>query len=153
MRSQEEAIAELVANGGKIYFPEHSNFRPRAVGHNVIVHSHVWIGDEIALADEMKVQAFAFIPNGVRFERSVFVGPRVTFTNDLNPPLGQFRPTIVQEGAAIGAGAVILCGVTIGRYALVGAGAVVVRDVPECAVVVGNPARVIRLGSGVERAA
>lgn len=128
-----------------MYFPETSNFRPKSVGKNLVVHSHVWVGDQVELADDMKIQAFCFIPNGVKFERGVFLGPRVTFTNDHKPPHDVFKTTFVKEGAAIGAGAVIVCGVTIGRRSLVGAGAVVIRDVPDYAVVAGNPARVISM--------
>ncbi len=144
-RTQDEAIGQLLRLGGKIYYPEHSNFRPKFVGKNVVVHSHVWVGDDVELADDMKIQAFVFVPNGVSFERGVFLGPRVCFTNDRNPPYDEFLRTHVREYAAIGAGAVIVCGVTIGRKALVGAGAVVTKDVPDYAVVVGNPARVIRV--------
>lgn len=138
------AVEELHRKGGTIYFPETSNFRPKAVGRDVVVHSHVWVGDKVELADNMKIQAFCFIPNGVTFERGVFLGPRVTFTNDYNPPYDVFKETLIKEYAAIGAGAVIVCGVTIGRRSLVGAGAVVIKDVPDYAVVVGNPARIIR---------
>lgn len=141
---QRWAVEELIRKGGRIYFPELSNFSPKSVGTGVIVHSHVWVGDDVALANEMKIQAFCFIPNGVSFDRGVFLGPRVTFTNDFNPPYDEFKKTHVKEYAAIGAGAVIVCGVTIGRRALVGAGAVVTKDVPDHAIVVGNPARVIR---------
>ena len=143
------AVELLKLKGGRIYYPELYNFRPAMVGMNITVHSHVWIGDKVELADDMKIQAFTFIPNGVKFERGVFLGPRVCFTNDRNPPYDQYKETVVKEYAAIGAGAVIVCGVTIGRRSLVGAGAVVTKDVPDYAVVVGNPARVIRLQSGV----
>ena len=83
----------------------------------------------------------------MEIEDDVFIGPNVTFTNDKNPRVrGEWEllKTTVKKGASIGAGAVILPGITIGEYALVGAGAVVTRDVPPRAVVVGNPARVIR---------
>ena len=145
MKTQAEAVAELLKQGGRIYFPELSNFRPKSVGKNVVVHSHVWVGDDVELADGMKIQAFVFIPNGVNFERGVFLGPRVCFTNDLNPPHNEFLKTHVREYAAIGAGAIILPGITIGRHSLIGAGAVITKDVPDFAVVVGNPGRIIRM--------
>lgn len=142
---QVTAVGQVLAQGGKVYYPELSNFRPKKVGKNIIVHSHVWVGEDVELADDMKIQAFVFIPNGVSFERGVFLGPRATFTNDVAPPRDVFLKTHVKEEASIGAGAVIVCGVTIGRRALVGAGAVVVKDVPDNAIVVGNPARVLRI--------
>ncbi len=141
---QERAIAQLLRLGGRIYRPELSNFAPKFVGRRVTVHSNVWVGDDVELADDMKIQAFAFIPNGVSFEQGVFIGPRVCFTNDMEPPHNNFMRTHVRQFAAIGAGAVILPGVTIGRHALIGAGSVVTKDVPANAVVAGNPARIIR---------
>lgn len=141
---KELAVGLLLHQGGKIYHPEYSNFQPRSVGKNIVVHSNVWVGDEVDLADNMKIQAFCFIPNGVEFEEGVFLGPRVTFTNDMEPPMNRFLKTRVGQGAAIGAGAVIVCGVTIGRYALIGAGSVVTKDVPDGEVWVGNPAKMLR---------
>lgn len=138
------AVEELRRKNGAIYYPELSNFRPKAVGERCTVHSHVWVGDDVALANDMKIQAFAFIPNGVVFEGGVFVGPRVTFCNDKVPPHNDFKPTLVKKGAAIGAGAVILPGITIGEWALIGAGSVVVHDVPDGEVWVGNPARLLK---------
>lgn len=138
---QRWAVEELLRKGGKIYFPELSNFMPKVVGHRIIVHSHVWVGDEVDLKDDMKIQAFTFIPNGVEFEEGVFIGPRVCFTNDKRPPYDRFKRTYVKKGASIGGGAVIVCGVTLGENCLIGAGAVVTKDVPANWVVVGNPAK------------
>lgn len=137
-------MGQLLQKGGKAYHLELSNFQPRSVGKNITVHSHIWVGDQVDLADDMKIQAFCFIPNGVKFERGVFLGPRTTFTNDLDPPNNVFGETLVKEGAAIGAGAVIVCGVTIGKFALIGAGAVVTKNVPDGEVWVGNPARFLK---------
>ncbi len=117
------------------------------IGKGVYIDTHVRIGSCV------KIQNSASIFEGVTLEDGVFVGPHACFTNDLFPraitPSGklksaadwQITPTLVQYGASIGAGAVIVCGVTIGRFALVGAGAVVTRDVPAHALVLGNPAR------------
>jgi acetyltransferase-like isoleucine patch superfamily enzyme len=96
----------------------------------------------------VRIQAFAFLPEGVTVEDDVFIGPHACFTNDRYPDpvtaaAGTWErlPTLVRKGASIGAGAVILPGLTIGERALVGAGAVVTRDVEAGAVVRGNPAR------------
>lgn len=141
---QELALGQLLQKGGKAYHLELSNFQPRSVGRNITVHSHIWVGNEVDLADDMKIQAFCFIPNGVKFERGVFLGPRVTITNDINPPHNELKETLIKEGAALGAGVVVVCGVTIGRYALVGAGSVVTRDIPDGEIWVGNPARFLK---------
>jgi UDP-2-acetamido-3-amino-2,3-dideoxy-glucuronate N-acetyltransferase len=98
----------------------------------------------VVIGDRCKVEAFAFIPSGVRIGKEVFVGPQVTFTNDKLPrAVGDWSVTrtIVEDGASIGAGAIIVCGVTIGKHAMVGAGSVVTKDVPAGTLVVGNPAR------------
>ncbi len=117
------------------------------IGKGVYIDAHVHIGSRVKLQNAVSVF------EGVTIEDGVFVGPHVVFTNDLFPraitPAGNLKsaadweitPTLVQYGASIGAGAVIICGVTIGRFALVGAGSVVTRDVPAHALVVGNPAR------------
>ena len=101
-----------------------------------------------------KIQSHTFICEGVTIEDEVFVGHGVTFINDKYPraTTGGLQteadwkvvPTLVKKGASIGSGATILCGVTIGEHAIVGAGSVVTRDVPPGTIVAGNPARVIR---------
>ena len=127
----------------KIYHPELSNISESAeIGEGSRVHSHVWIGDNVRIGKRCKIQAFAFIPIGVDLEDDVFIGPHVCFTNDKFPPSNGkgWARTLVKRGAVIGAGAVILPGLTIGRNAVVGAGAVVTRSVADNTTVVGNPA-------------
>ncbi len=117
------------------------------IGRDCKIAAYVEIQRGVTIGDRCKVEAFAFIPSGVTIEDEVFIGPRATFTNDLHPQaVGDWSitPTTVKKGAAIGAGAVIVCGVTIGENALVGAGSVVTHDVPPGATVVGNPARQIK---------
>lgn len=126
----------------KIWHPQLSTLLNCSIGDGCTIHSHVWIGDNVIVGDGCKIQAFSFLPDGVEIGSNVFIGPRVTFTNDLYPPSKNWLPTKVGNWVSIGAGAVILPGVTIGDHAMVGAGAVVTRDVPVGAVVYGNPARI-----------
>src|SRR6266851_3637535 len=117
------------------------------IGKGVYIDAHVQIGSRV------KIQNYASVFEGVTLEDGVFVGPHVCFTNDLFPRAialdGRLKgaedwtitPTLVKYGASLGAGAVIRCGITIGEFALVAAGAVVTRDVPAHALVLGNPAR------------
>jgi UDP-2-acetamido-3-amino-2,3-dideoxy-glucuronate N-acetyltransferase len=130
----------------KIWHPEKSTILDCKIGRGTVIHSHVWIGNDVSIGENCKVQAFAFIPDGVEIADHVFIGPRVTFTNDKYPPSNGtgWEKTQVGAYAVIGAGAVILPGVTIGAHAMVGAGSVVTRDVPIGAVVYGNPARIKR---------
>lgn len=115
------------------------------IGDGTIVHSHVWIGDHVSIGERCKIQAFSFIPTGVRIGNDVFIGPRVTFTNDKYPPSSDWSITIVGNNVSIGAGAVILPGVTLGPGCKIGAGAVVTKNVDAGVTVVGNPAKPIKL--------
>ena len=117
--------------------------------------SHVLIENDVIIGDRVTVKSGVQVWDGLRLEDDVFVGPNVTFTNDRYPRSKHypdtFPVTTVQRGASIGGGAVILPGITIGERALVGAGAVVTTSVPAGAVVVGNPARIVRfVGDGDE---
>ena len=112
-----------------------------SLGQNVFVADHVRIGDRVKIQNNVSVYA------GVTIEYEVFVGPSAVFTNDLYPRATnadwQITPTLVREGASIGANATIVCGNTVGRFAMIGSGSVVTRDVRDHELVVGNPARFI----------
>ena len=116
------------------------------IGANCVLGQNVMVAPHVTLGDGVKVQNNVSLYTGVTCEDDVFIGPSAVFTNVLNPRSfverkSEFRPTLLRRGASIGANATILCGTVIGQYALVGAGAVVLRDVPDYALVVGNPAR------------
>lgn len=117
------------------------------IGASCNVCSHCLIEGDAILGDRVTVKSGVQVWNGVHLHDDVFVGPNVTFSNDRHPRSGhrefKLEPTVVERGASIGAGAVILPGLRIGAGAMVGAGAVVTRDVPPGATVVGNPARPI----------
>jgi len=116
------------------------------IGKGCRIAAYVEIQRGVIIGDRCKIEAFAFIPSGVTIENEVFVGPHACFTNDRVPKaVGDWEvtPTLVKKGASIGANATIICGVTIGENALIGAGAVVTKDVPAHTVVVGAPARII----------
>jgi UDP-2-acetamido-3-amino-2,3-dideoxy-glucuronate N-acetyltransferase len=118
------------------------------IGRDCNVCAQVFIENDVVVGDRVTIKNGVQLWDGVRLEDDVFVGPNATFTNDPFPRskrrLEQFSITVVRRGASIGANATVLPGVTIGEGALVGAGSVVTRDVPPGAVVVGNPARVMR---------
>lgn len=130
-----------IGQGTKIWHQEHSNIQDCEIGFNCTIHSHVWIGEGVKIGNNVKIQAFSFIPTGVTIGNDCFIGPRVTFTNDKYPPSDNWTNTIVEDGASLGAGVVVLPGITIGKNSKVGAGSVVTKDVPPNTVVCGNPAR------------
>lgn len=148
--SQEAEIGE----GSMIW--RNAQIREQArLGQHCIVGQNVYLDVAVVIGDNVKIQNNASLYHGLQLEDGVFVGPHVIFTNDRIPrainPDGTLKSaddwevgrTRVCYGAAIGAGAVIITGVTIGRWAMVGAGAVVTKDVPDYALVVGNPARIL----------
>lgn len=129
--------------GTVVYHPELSNLQDFVAGDNCKIHSHVWIGNKVLIGNNCKIQAFTFIPTGVTIGNNVFLGPRVTFTNDKHPPSGNWTDTKVEDNVVIGAGAVILPGITLGKGCVIGAGAVVTKDVSPGKIVVGNPAKML----------
>lgn len=114
------------------------------IGDDCRIASFVEIGRGVKIGKRCKVQAFAYICEGVTLEDNVFIAPCVCFCNDLMPPSGKKWATLVKEGASIGANATIVCGITIGKNARVAAGSVVTKDVPDGMVVAGNPARELK---------
>lgn len=119
-----------------------------AIGEDCNICSHCLIENDVIVGNRVTVKSGVQLWDGVRLEDDVFIGPNVTFSNDRFPRSKQypenFSQTIVKTGASIGANATLLPGITIGKGAMVGAGSVVTKDVPDYALVLGNPARFIR---------
>jgi len=124
-----------------------SHVMSRAViGRNCVIGQNVMIANKVTLGNNVKVQNNVSVYEGVTCEDDVFLGPSMVFTNVINPRAfierkSEFQPTLVRQGATVGANATIVCGHTIGRYAMIGAGAVITHDVPDYALMTGNPAR------------
>jgi UDP-2-acetamido-3-amino-2,3-dideoxy-glucuronate N-acetyltransferase len=134
-----------ISDGVKIWHFSHVLSRT-SIGARSVLGQNVVAGPDVSIGKGCKIQNNVSVYKGVTLEDDVFCGPSMVFTNVLNPRAfierkSEFRPTLVRKGATIGANAVIVCGHTIGAYAMVGAGAVVTKDVPDYALVVGNPAR------------
>lgn len=120
------------------------------IGENCSLGQNVNIGNNVTIGNNVKIQNNVSVYEGVELEDYVFCGPSMVFTNVLNPRCEfpqrgseHYKRTVVKRGASIGANATIVCGHNIGKYAFVGAGSVVTKDVPDYALVVGNPARII----------
>ena len=133
-----------IGEGTRIWHFAHVR-RGAKVGKNCNVGKDVYIDAGAIVGDEVKIQNFVSVYKGVRVDARSFLGPSATLTNDLYPrsfsSSWEVTPTVIEEGASIGANATVVCGVRIGRYAMVGAGSVVTRDVPPHGLVYGNPAR------------
>ncbi len=139
--------SERIGKGTRVWAFAH--VLPGAViGEDCNLCDHTFVENDVVIGDRVTIKCGVQVWDGVRLEDDVFVGPNATFTNDPAPRsrqhLATYPRTVVREGASIGANATILPGLTIGRRAMVGAGAVVTRSVPAYAVVVGNPARIVR---------
>ena len=134
----------VIGPGTKIWHFVHIRSGAR-IGSNCILGKGVYVDAGVTVGDGVHLQNFVCVYRAVQLEDEVFVGPHATFTNDPYPRSGSSYwepvPTIVRRGASISANATIICGVTLGKYAMVGAGAVVTSDIPEHGLVYGNPAR------------
>lgn len=116
------------------------------IGENCSLGQNVYVGNDVRIGNNVKIQNNVSVYDAVTLEDNVFCGPSMVFTNVYNPRSavsrkGEYRRTLVRQGATLGANSTIVCGVTVGRYAFVGAGAVVNRDVPDFALMLGVPAR------------
>ena len=151
-----QRIAPDVKLGRNVRLHGFVNLYGCEIGDDVKIGTFVEIQKGAKIGNRCKISSHTFICEGVTLEDGVFVGHNVTFTNDLHPRAtnggGQLQtdadwaciPTLVKQRASIGSGATLLCGITIGEDAMIGAGSVVTKDVPAGAVVAGNPARVIK---------
>lgn len=138
----------IIGKGTKVWHFTHI-MGTAQIGEHCILGQNVFVGEQVILGNGVKVQNNVSLYNGVICADDVFIGPSVVFTNVINPRSfierkSSFFPTKIEKGASIGANATLICGITIGAYALVGAGSVVTKDVSPYELVVGNPAK--RLG-------
>jgi len=139
----------LIGEGTKIWHFCHVQKGAR-IGKSCILGQNVNVGNNVIIGSCCKIQNNVSVYEGVVLEDYVFCGPSMVFTNILNPrckypQVGSkyYKKTLVKEGASLGANCTIVCGITIGKYAFVGAGAVVTKSVPDYALLVGNPARIV----------
>jgi len=138
--------SDRIGEGTRIWHFAHIRNGSR-IGRNCNIGKSVYIDKDAQIGDNVKIQNFVSVYKGVKIDDDVFIGPSATFTNDLFPRSFLWNEehiiyTYVCRGASIGANSTIICGVTIGKYAMIGAGSVVTRDVPDFALVYGNPAEI-----------
>jgi UDP-2-acetamido-3-amino-2,3-dideoxy-glucuronate N-acetyltransferase len=136
-----------IGEGTKIWHFAHVMAGSR-IGCDCVIGQNVMISPGVVIGSNVKIQNNVSVYTGVVLEDDVFCGPSAVFTNVVNPRSHvprrhEYQQTIVRRGASVGANSTILCGHIVGRYAFIGAGAVVTRDVPDYAIVIGNPARVV----------
>jgi UDP-2-acetamido-3-amino-2,3-dideoxy-glucuronate N-acetyltransferase len=137
----------IIGEGTKIW--HFSHIMPGSIiGHNCNLGQNVVVSPKVILGNNVRVQNNVSIYEGVICEDDVFLGPSMVLTNVINPRSAvsrknEFKTTLIQKGASIGANATIICGNTIGKYAFVGAGAVITKNVPDYALIIGNPGRQI----------
>lgn len=147
IHSMSDVQSTAIGSGSRIW--QFVVVLPKArIGKNCNICSHCLIENDVLIGDRVTVKSGVQLWDGIRLEDDVFVGPNVTFTNDIFPRSKHypevFPITLIKVGASIGGGATLLPGITIGRHAMIGAGAVVTKSVPDGVVVVGNPARIVR---------
>jgi len=148
-KTSEVSSGAKIGEGTKVWHNCQIN-EGAAVGKNCVIGHNCYVAEGAKIGNDVKIQSNTDVWKDVVLEDYVFVGPSAVFTNDLNPrakypkknfpQYGKWHPTLVKEGATIGANATIVCGSTIGKWAFVGAGAVVKGDIPDYALVVGVPA-------------
>ena len=116
------------------------------IGKNCNICDHTFVEADVTVGDNVTVKCGVYLWDGIRIDSDVFIGPNATFTNDLRPRSKVYPPKFVEthlgQGASIGANATIICGINVGKWSIVGAGAVVTKDVPDHALIYGNPARI-----------
>lgn len=137
----------FIGKGTKIWHFCHI-LKNTKIGENCVIGQNVMVGPEVTIGSRCKIQNNVSIYKGITLEDEVFCGPSCVFTNVINPRAfierkKEFKPTLVKKGATIGANATVICGNSIGKYALVGAEAVVTHDIPDYALVIGIPAKQI----------
>jgi UDP-2-acetamido-3-amino-2,3-dideoxy-glucuronate N-acetyltransferase len=136
-----------IGSGTKVWHFCHVS-KGAAIGANCSLGQNVYVGSRVVIGNNCKIQNNVSIYDMVTLEDDVFCGPSMVFTNDMNPRAafpkgGQWIPTLVKQGASLGANCTIVCGITIGSNAFVAAGSLVRKDVPDFAIVAGNPSRII----------
>lgn len=134
-----------IGEGSRVWHFVHVSAGAR-IGRGVSLGQNVYVGNRVVIGDRCKIQNNVSVFDNVTLEDDVFCGPSMVFTNVYNPRAAierksEYRDTLIRHGATLGANSTIVCGVTVGRFAFVGAGAVVNRDVPDFALMVGVPAR------------